>query len=109
MRHIEIDTIAVRPDKDGKLLATIRYTLPLDALEIIEMPGMNEYRKHKIRRTWRERLFSRPWQPLQKTRIEIECTPRDGLFLVNGEMAYGHSTMVARFRERRDLWKEMFK
>jgi hypothetical protein len=42
----------------------------LNGLRIIETPYLPEWVDVKVRRPWRERLFSRPWRPMQRIRVD---------------------------------------
>jgi hypothetical protein len=37
----------------------------------------------EIKRTWRERLFTRPWQPFKATRTHIPKVPYKGAMKIN--------------------------
>ena len=51
--------------------------------------------KVTIRRTWRERLFSRPWRPLQKETVKYEQLLKDGEIIQQGPFLYANRATVA--------------
>jgi hypothetical protein len=64
-------------------------------LTIIESMNMTEDGNPvEVSRTWKERLFSRPWRPLKKTYSYIPQIPRTDI-LIMGNKAVMHP-MVAR-------------
>ena len=48
----------------------------------------NLVRYHTVQRTWRERWFTRPWRPRQRTKVVT--MPADEAYLVNpGQLRWG--------------------
>ena len=48
--------------------------IPISQFDLTQMPVTIHYtvgavEHHTVERTWKERLLSRPWRPLQKTKI----------------------------------------
>lgn len=38
---------------------------------------------YEVRRTWKERLFSKPWKPLRKTRTVVPMVPSREIYCTN--------------------------
>lgn len=51
-----------------------------------------------VRRTWRERLFGRPWRPLVSTRVVVPKVPYRGALRLNSTTLVMHPET---FREMR--------
>jgi len=49
-------------------------------------------------RSWRERLFSRPWQPFRRTKIETIQVPNPDLFIA-GTRIVGHPATIQRLMD----------
>jgi len=43
--------------------------------KIISTPSMVKTKKKVVKRTWKERLFSLPWRPFQKTKVVTYNVP----------------------------------
>ena len=57
---------------------------------------------YEVPRTWKERLFSRPWRPMRKTRTEIPKVPsREALQLPDGSLVM-HPAMATELRRMWD-------
>lgn len=54
--------------------------------------------KVTIERTWRERLFSRPWRPFQKEKVEHKELLKDGEFIQSGPFMYANAATVAAIK-----------
>lgn len=70
--------------------------------KILEDPTMTVLTNVRIRRTWRERLFSIPWQPWTATREVIQNMPSDKIitFVVDGQhVAVMHPNLASNFRK----------
>ena len=53
-----------------------------------------------IKRSWRERIFSRPWRPLQRTREIIRFIPDPHIYLIRGKnMIVAHPTTAIKLRQ----------
>ncbi len=48
-----------------------------------------------VRRSWKERLFSRPWKPFQRMRTVIPRVPYRGVVKLNANTLVMHPAMVA--------------
>lgn len=72
----------------------------MNGLRVIESVLLTEAGKpYEVRRPWRERLFSRPWRPLQATRTVTPQIPMQGGYqLANGTLVM-HPETVRRIRE----------
>jgi hypothetical protein len=66
-----------------KLIESIHLTLPVT--EIID-------------RSWKERLFSRPWKPLEKTKKQIVQYPDPNVYTW-GDLIICHPMVALRIRE----------
>ncbi len=71
---------------------------PLGGMTIIESPFLTKEEQEIVPRTWRERLFTRPWRLFEKTKTVTVRVPDPDLYSVAG-MVYGHPVTVARLRE----------
>lgn len=58
---------------------------------------------YTVRRTWRERLFSRPWTPFVKTRIVVPRVPYAGAVQLDANTLVMHPATLHRLRESLDL------
>lgn len=53
--------------------------MTFDGLHIITSPYLEQDGEpYTVRRTWRERLFTRPWRPLISTRVVVPRIPYRG-------------------------------
>lgn len=72
----------------------------MNGVRIIESVYLTEPGEpYKVRRTWRERLFSLPWQPLKATRTITPQVPMRGGYQLGDGTIVMHPAMVAEFRE----------
>ncbi len=60
----------------------------------------------EIRRSWRERLFSRPWTPLKTTRTLIPNVPYKGAIRIDNTTIVMHPETVRQFRAAAALEEE---
>lgn len=59
----------------------------------------------EVRRSWRERLFSRPWQPRKRTRTVIPQVPsRQASIMPNGTIVI-HPAMLSALRSAAEATK----
>lgn len=49
-----------------------------------------------LRRTWRERLFSRPWRPLEEVKVIKRTVPSPHIYVVGKQTVIAHPDMVAK-------------
>jgi len=64
-------------------------------LRVIESPYLTQSgTPYEQRRTWRERLFTRPWHPLRKTRIVVPQVPYQGVVKIDDRMIVVHPAIV---------------
>lgn len=71
--------------------------MPLNGMEVIVdanivKPGVNE----TVSRTWRDRLFSRPWRPWVKTKT-VRGPERPGWVIIGGRL-YCHPAVFAELK-----------
>ena len=57
----------------------------------------------QVRRTWRERLFSRPWRPLQATRTVIPQVPYQGAMTLGRDAVVMHPAIARQMREMNQI------
>jgi hypothetical protein len=71
----------------------------LRGLKIIESVYLTEPGDPiEVRRSWKERLFSRPWHPLKKTRTFIPQVPMRGAYRLGNDSVVMHPAMAAKLR-----------
>lgn len=54
---------------------------------------------YQVRRTWPERLLSRPWRPFQATRTVVPQVPYQGAVRIDASTVAMHPAMVRQLRE----------
>ena len=60
-------------------------------LELIKDPNMVcPGEPVQVRRSWRERLFSRPWRPLDATKTHVPMVPRKDFYVLMGKTIVAH-------------------
>lgn len=71
----------------------------LNGYRIIPHALLTMDEEYQAQRTWKERLFSRPWRPWQKMKTCIRQVPSDHAFVdeASGRI-YMHPEMFARLR-----------
>jgi hypothetical protein len=52
-----------------------------------------------VRRTWRERLFSRPWRPLEATKMVTPMLPSAQAYWINAHTVVMHPEMAWRLKD----------
>jgi hypothetical protein len=57
---------------------------------------------YTVRRTWRERLFSRPWRPCVSTRIVVPKVPYRGALWLDAHTVLMHPAFVRELRAELD-------
>lgn len=53
---------------------------------------------YEVRRTWRERLFTRPWRPLRATRTVVPQVPYEGAVQLNATTIAMHPAIVRKLK-----------
>lgn len=53
---------------------------------------------YEVPRTWKERLFTWPWRPLQTTRTEVRTEPSDQIVRM-GDTIFCHPSIADKIRE----------
>lgn len=72
-------------------------------LRIIESPYLEEDGEPvTVRRSWRERLFSRPWRPFVTTRTVIPKIPYRGAVRLNQTTIVMHPATVLELKKSLD-------
>jgi len=54
----------------------------------------------EIKRTWKERFFSRPWRPLKATKIMIKYKPSPDIMVVGNDTWIMHPDTMAKIAEQ---------
>jgi hypothetical protein len=70
--------------------------------EFLTVPGEPEQR----RRTWRQRLFSRPWRPWRATYVFIPQLPNPNVFILNGRTVVMHPVTARKLRGTAVFWEQ---
>lgn len=72
----------------------------LASFRIVESAAMTQAGPpQEVRRTWRERLLGRPWNPWQATRLVPTQVPRRDIARVGNNLVM-HPSVAAALRER---------
>lgn len=53
---------------------------------IVTDPHLTKTAVVEVRRTWRERLFSRPWRPWERTKFVTRQVPDDTVYFIRGRI-----------------------
>jgi hypothetical protein len=70
-------------------------------MRIIENANLTEPGEPvSVRRSWRERLFSRPWKPWQATRLVIPQIPYHGAIRLNDRTLIMHPGTLRELRKQ---------
>lgn len=94
MLHAAIDKIKALPP----LPPPIRFSESVT----LTVPGPIEI----VARTWRERLFSLPWRPLQATRQVQTYVPDPNVYQLGNGLVVGHPVTIARLRAKLSTQQE---
>ena len=69
-------------------------------MRVIEDTNMVEYGEpYEVIRAWKERLFTRPWQPLKVTKIIVPKVPRKQIWRVNNTLIM-HPEMANKLKRQ---------
>lgn len=60
----------------------------LPGMPVVTSPFVTVTRTIRRQRSWRERLFSRPWRPTRKWRMVTETVPDPSIYILNGRGGY---------------------
>lgn len=70
-------------------------------MRIIQSPYLEQDGEPvQVRRSWRERLFTRPWRPLVKTRTVVPRIPHRGAIQLDANTLVMHPATYHRFRRQ---------
>lgn len=70
-------------------------------LRIIESEHLTEAGEpYEVRRTWRERLLTRPFRPFVATRTVVPQVPYRGAFQLNAHTLVMHPAIVRQLRDK---------
>ena len=73
-----------------------------NGLRVIESVYLTEAGEpYQVRRSWKERLFSRPWKPLQRTRMVVPQVPMKGGYRLGNDTIVMHPDMIRQLRGTR--------
>lgn len=73
---------------------------PVHGVRIMEDPNLvRDGAPRYVRRSWRERLFSRPWRPLQRTRIVTPKEPSPEVLRIRPGVVAMHPATAQALRE----------
>ena len=68
---------------------------------LIESPLMVRHEQRRVKRSWTERLFSRPWRPWVVEKIVVDVVPLDKVLIdYVDRVVIGHSQTIRRFKEQ---------
>lgn len=67
-------------------------------LRVIENDALTETETTVVPRTWRERLWSWPWHPWGRTRLEARQVPSEQVYLLNDNVVVMHPAIAQRLR-----------
>jgi len=71
---------------------------PIGGIQIIENNHMVDKKETKVLRAWKERLFSLPWKPFNKTKTVVTYIPKQEI-LQYGSMIVCHPAVAAKIRK----------
>lgn len=72
----------------------------LNSIRIIENPILTmEGTPYEVKRTWKERLFTLPWEPLKATKTVVPQVPSTEIIYANGVMVM-HPEMANKIRKQ---------
>lgn len=75
-----------------------------NGMRVIESPFLEQDgAPYEVRRTWRERLFTRPWRPLVTTRTVVPKVPYKGAVQLNAHTLVMHPAMLRELRGIRGI------
>jgi hypothetical protein len=68
--------------------------------KVVANPILTKTETREVKRTWKERLFTRPWQPFKVIRTESYQVPdRDVLVDKINRVIYAHPSVVKELNE----------
>ena len=71
----------------------------LNGLRVIASPYLTEPGEpYQVRRSWKERLFSRPWTPLIRTRVVVPKVPMKGGYQLGDGSIVMHPQMIQQLK-----------
>ena len=95
----EVTTLTKRHFEDAWELAQLIPRNPLFGFSIIESPFMGTPTIQFRWRTWKERLFSLPWQPMKRMAFYTVYKPKGELIIDKiNHVIYGHPVDVANLK-----------
>ena len=62
--------------------------IPKDGINIIFSPYAGKHKEKNVNRSWGERLFGFPWQPLVSTKTVVKFEP--GIYVINFPKSYSY-------------------
>ncbi len=67
---------------------------------LVASPALTLTLETRLARTWRERLFTRPWHPWQAERTVTHTIPDPRLYRLGAVCVVGHPATLQKFRSR---------
>ncbi|QBJ04482.1 hypothetical protein HOV23_gp091 [Pseudomonas phage Lana] len=67
----------------------------LNGVRIIATPSMTDSKTEEVPRSWKERLFSLPWQPLKKVRYVTTQVPSDQIIRFQ-DTFFAHPALIEK-------------
>src|SRR5574343_1370655 len=113
-----VGTTSNGPDTRAELIEKLKYAalaltsipkpppVPPNLGKIIENPLMVYTDVREVKRTWRERLFTLPWQPFRATRTEITTTPSKVCYQLPDGSLVTHPETAAELKKQLGLTGE---
>lgn len=71
--------------------------LTLHGMPLHENPLLTEQEEYTIRRTWKQRLLTRPWRPWRATIVRTRRVPSKQIYALNGAF-FAHPETATRIR-----------
>lgn len=72
----------------------------IGGLTVIENPMLTvPGEPQEVRRTWRERLFTKPWRPRQATKTIVPQVPDQKIYYISKDRAIMHPEVAKRVRD----------
>ena len=77
-----------------------QFTPPWGGVRIVKSPMLIEYKTREVERTWKDRLFSKPWRPFQKIKTEIYTVPGKAQFDKENMILFVHPEHYEKLMEQ---------
>ena len=70
-------------------------------MQLLESAYMTVTKETTVKRSWRERLLSRPWRPWKTTKIVVSQEPDPNLYRIGRTQIVGHPATIAKLKKKR--------